>query len=183
MSCVLQPQAQTKVNINFALPAGAAAERGASRGAAGRARKRHPPHPPRALAALPAGRRVSPLLHPSSALPAAGAPEPPLPPPRRAGPPAAPAAGPGGAGGGAEACGRVYCCRLAPSSVFLKAVTGRASSPPLVRKPQPRYHISEALVCAHNQSRHSPRLQKCYCTTKKGRTGFMLFGAGGKGCV
>lgn len=30
----------------------------------------------------------------------------------------------------------VYCCRLAPSSVFLKAVTGRASFPLLFGKPQ-----------------------------------------------
>lgn len=80
-------------------------------------------------------------------------------------------------GGGAEACGRVYCCRLAPSSVFLHAVTRRASFPLLSRKPQPRYHISEAIVCAHHQNRHGFRLKKCNCTTKKERTGFMLFGA------
>lgn len=35
-------------------------------------------------------------------------------------------------------------------------------------------------MCAHNQSRHNFTLQKCYCTTKKEGTLFMLFGADGK---
>lgn len=86
VSCVLQPQNQTKVNINFSLPAGAAAERTDAEGSEAELKPRgggqspqtfSPPPPSRGprpgrarglCAALPAGRRVSPLLHPSSAL-------------------------------------------------------------------------------------------------------------------
>lgn len=186
VSCVLQSPNQTRVNVNFSSPAGAVEERADAEGTGavapagsrpGRScRSGGAPGGTERVPGVPAPRRRQRPARP-------GLPQPSL--PRRARLRCRRRRGRRSrrGGGGAETCGRVYCCRLAPSSVFLHAVTRQASFPLLSRKPQPRYHISEAIVCAHHQNRHSFRLKKCYCATKKERTGFMLFGADEKDYV
>lgn len=190
MSCVLQPQNQTKVNTNLSLPAEVAAGRGARSGvqAADPAQDIPPPGAPdprraRGLrAALKAGRRASPLLHSSSGLTErgeAGAPRAAVGnassdvlggsqgsrvPCSPAAPDSTAAAAPAaGAARRAETRVPVYCCRMAPSSVFLQPVTARATSL-LFPKPQPRCYIARALVCAPSACRRNLRdlrLREC----------------------